>query len=175
MDLEKDLFIVTASMDRPTEEQMIEAIKTQGFGAIAVPPEDGKDSGSREPSSPRKVFTMPRLVQDALDRAGKEGKLVLVDFSADWCAPCQRMLKETYKDERVVSELEGFIFLKIDTDAHPSVAKHFKVSGIPDARILAPDGTERARVRGFKKADELLPILEAARAGTDDASSGGRK
>lgn len=172
MDLEKDLFIVKVSAGRPTEEQMIEAIKGQGFGATVVPAEERKESESPEQPSSEKRVALPRLVQEALDRAGKEGKLVLIDFYADWCVPCQRMLKETYQDERVVSELEGFIFLKVDTDAHPGIARHFKVSGIPDARILAPDGTERARVRGFKKAVELLPILKGARAEPGGAPGG---
>ena len=54
-----------------------------------------------------------------------------------------------------------FVFLKLDTDAQPEAAKYFGVSGIPDARILRPDGVELARVVGFQRAEELLPILRA--------------
>lgn len=163
MDLEKDLFKVNATADRPTEDQMIEAVKELGYGAAVVDPEEPESPVAPRSSSEIEGSPMPRLVQNALDRAGREGKLVLVDFYADWCAPCKRMLNETYIDERVVAELERFIFLKVNTDVHPDVAKHFKVSGIPDARFLAPDGTELGRMLGFKGADETIELLRKAR------------
>jgi len=63
----------------------------------------------------------------------------------------------------VVSELEHFVFFKVDTDDRPEVSKHFGVAGIPDARALKPDGTEVARFIGFKDAGEVLGILRTAR------------
>ena len=62
--------------------------------------------------------------------------------------------------ERII---ERFIFLKVNTDVHPDISKHFKVSGIPDARFLAPDGTELGRMLGFKSADETIELLREAR------------
>ena len=163
IDLERDLFRVQAAADRPTEEEMIKAIEGRGFGATVVPSEDPRSSVPDKRAGDGAPSPMPRLVQNALDQAGKEGKLLLVDFYADWCAPCKRMLNETYKDERVVAELERFILLRVNTDVHPDVSKHFKVSGIPDARFLAPDGTELGRMLGFKSADATIDLLREAR------------
>lgn len=165
MDLARNLFTVTADKARPTEAEMVAAVAEAGFGAAVQGP--GEPAG---PSIQPAAGAMPALVQEALDRAGREKKLVLIDFYADWCGPCQRMLKETYKDAQVVAELERFVFLGIDTDAHPEVAKRFGVAGIPDARVLAPDGTEVTRFIGFKDAGETLEILRPARG----AGVGGR-
>ena len=124
----------------------------------------GTSSGSN-PNSAAATLSQgpaPALIQAALDRARRDAKLVLVDFSAEWCAPCKRMLQETYRDPRVSVVLEGFVFLKVDTAEHPEVAKHFGVVGIPDARILDPDGRELAHFVGFKPAEDVLAILQQA-------------
>jgi thiol:disulfide interchange protein len=167
MELERDLFTVTASKDQPSEAEMIAAVEGRGFKARVrrpgEPPE--RAAGPSRESSP----AVPALIQEALDRAQREKKLVLVDFYADWCLPCKRMLQETYKDPEIASELEHFVFLKVDTDAHPGVSKRFGVSGIPDARVLKPDGTEVARFVGFKSPIEVLEVLRAVR-GTSDGN-----
>lgn len=54
---------------------------------------------------------------------------VLVDFYADWCAPCKMMppiLKEV-KDHFG----EQLTILKIDVDRNPKVAAAYQVRGIP--------------------------------------------
>jgi len=168
MDLERDLFTVTAEKDRPAAAAMIAAIEGAGFKATVTLP--GATSGPADETAQPRAGAMPALVQEALDRADREGKLVLVDFYADWCVPCKRMLKETYKDPQVVLELEHLVFLKVDTDEHPEVAERLGVAGIPDARILKADGTEVARFVGFKGARETLEILRTAR-----GSGGGNK
>lgn len=161
MDLERDLFTITAERDRPAEADLMSAVEGAGFKATIARP--GQAAGSPGAPSQPATGAMPALVQEALDQAGREGKLVLVDFYADWCVPCKRMLKETFQDPRVVAELAHFVFLKVDTDEHPDVPKHFGVAGIPDVRILKADGTEVARFRGFKEANTVVETLRAAR------------
>lgn len=161
MDLERDLFTVTVAGVGPSEADMIAAVEGEGFEATIWRRGEapGPASGTNQPRS----GAMPALVQEALDRASREGKLVLLDFYADWCGPCLRMLEETYKDPQVAVALERFVFLKVDTDDHPQVARYFGVAGIPDGRILQADGTELTRFLGFKDASEILTLLTAAR------------
>ena len=106
---------------------------------------------------------LPTLVRDALDKASKEDKLVLLDFYASWCGPCKRMSKETLANPTVAKELERFIVLKVDTDKNPEISKWYGVAGIPDVRILAADGTELDKIIGFKPASEFQQILAKAK------------
>ena len=54
---------------------------------------------------------------------------VLVDFWAPWCGPCKQL---TPLLEKIVKELKGAVRLvKMNIDAHPSVAQQMRVQSIP--------------------------------------------
>jgi len=82
--------------------------------------------------------------------------LVLVDFSAAWCGPCQTLapiLKEI-KDELG----EQLSILKIDIDKNQAVATKFKVQGVPTL-ILYKNGNQVWRQSGLQPKSELMKII----------------
>ena len=82
-----------------------------------------------------------------------KGKLVLVDFWADWCAPC-RMMAPILND--VASELNDKSHVgKVDIQQFQSLANQFKVRSIPTL-ILFKNGKEVNRFVGIKSKDFLL-------------------
>ena len=56
-------------------------------------------------------------------------KLVLVDFYADWCAPCKKM--KPYLDEISKEMKEKVIVVRIDADANKALATQLKVDALP--------------------------------------------
>ena len=55
--------------------------------------------------------------------------LVLVDFWANWCGPCKQLGPVL---EKVVKSYGGTVRLvKLDTDAHPSIAAQLRVQSLP--------------------------------------------
>lgn len=59
---------------------------------------------------------------------------VLVDFWADWCAPCRRAAAEV---ARAAAETAGrAVVLKVDTEAHPDLAARYRVQSIPNFVVL---------------------------------------
>lgn len=82
--------------------------------------------------------------------------LVLVDFSATWCGPCQTLapiLKEI-KDELG----EQLSILKIDVDKNQAVAAKFQVQGVPTL-ILYKNGNQVWRQSGLQPKSELIKII----------------
>lgn len=61
-----------------------------------------------------------------------QGGVVLVDFYADWCGPCQMLAP-------VLDELdkEGEVkVVKIDVDSLPELARQFRVMSIPTVMLF---------------------------------------
>lgn len=75
------------------------------------------------------------------------GVPVLVDFYADWCAPCKMVAPLV--DELAQTHAGKLLVAKVDTDHAQAVAQRFAIRGIPTL-ILFRDGVEAARSVGFE-------------------------
>ena len=80
----------------------------------------------------------PVEVTDAnFDEALRNHHLVLVDFWAEWCAPC-RMIAPIL--EELAQEYEGKLLVaKLDVDENPKTAMRYRVMSIPTV-ILFKNG-----------------------------------
>ncbi|CAH1243027.1 TXN [Branchiostoma lanceolatum] len=56
------------------------------------------------------------------------GKLVVVDFMAQWCGPCKGIAPEVEKMEK---EFDDVIFIKIDVDVNKETAEECEISCMP--------------------------------------------
>lgn len=60
--------------------------------------------------------------------------LVVVDFSASWCSPCQKIAPDF---EQLSQELTDVVFLKVDVDEN-EVSYHGKDGGCANVNVLRP-------------------------------------
>ncbi|HAT66266.1 MAG TPA: thioredoxin [Flavobacteriaceae bacterium] len=85
-------------------------------------------------------------------------KLVLVDFSADWCGPC-KMLAPILK--QVKDEVGDTIkIIKIDVDKNQTLASQYQVRGVPTL-ILYKDGKQVWRQSGVLQKHELVLLIQS--------------
>ena len=157
MRLEREEFSVTFDAARASVATLLATIKEAGYTAQVV----DKKTAATNPT----LTALPpgfSLLDAALLQARAEHKLLVLDFSAEWCAPCKRMEKTTFVDARVTALLQRCVLLRVDTDAQPELAQKLGVVGLPDIRLVMPDGNIVRRLRGFLDADALAAELEAA-------------
>jgi putative thioredoxin len=85
------------------------------------------------------------------------GKPVVVDFWAEWCAPCLSLAPAL---ERVIDELEGQVLLaKVEVDDNMRLAGHYRLRGFPTV-ILFVDGNEIGRFHGSRATHWLREWIE---------------
>jgi thioredoxin len=68
------------------------------------------------------------LTQDTFKDTVDKNDIVLVDFWASWCGPCQSFAP-VY--ERVSEEHQDVVFAKVDTEAQQELAAAFAIRSIP--------------------------------------------
>ncbi|BDF56659.1 hypothetical protein CE91St24_03340 [Odoribacteraceae bacterium] len=98
-------------------------------------------------------------LDQALEVAKKEGKLVFVDFYADWCGPCKQLAKEVFsKDEVGVYYNEKFISVKVNTEdaTNKTYVRKYKVSSLPTLVFMQADGKLISSVSGTMGVDDFI-------------------
>ena len=95
----------------------------------------------------------------AVAEARTTGRLVLVDFTADWCPPCIAMKHDVWPDDDVErSVAEGYVPVLIDIDSNYEVPDRFGVRGIPTVLVLDASG-EVLRQGSFFTASSMVRFL----------------
>ena len=108
-------------------------------------------------SMPKEVVNL--VISDDFNKYIKEypEKIIVVDFWAAWCGPCiafspvfEKLQKEYYAD---------FVFLKVNVDAHPSIAERYRITSIPTT-LFIKNGELLNKIVGALNYENLKSFLE---------------
>lgn len=111
----------------------------------------------------------------ALEQARVEQKYVMVDLFTSWCHWCKVLDEKTYRDGRVVGLTDRMVNVKVNAEAEAAIATRFGVRSYPTILFLNPDGSLRARVRGYQAPDAFVPVLEGVLAGEAELAAMGEQ
>lgn len=94
--------------------------------------------------------------------AQQSGKPMLIDFSADWCKPCQEMAKTFWPRPQIVALTRKFVCVSLNFDKNRSEVSRFKVDRIPAVVFTDPWGNVLTNRFGFGNtvADVLPQIMQ---------------
>jgi thioredoxin 1 len=119
--------------------------------------EDTGDDTTNNEATTAKTPTDPIHITsaDEFNAAVTEHDVVLVDFYADWCGPCQ-MLEPTVKS--LAAETAATV-LKVDIDQHQSLAQQYQVRGVPTL-LLFNDAETVEQIVGVRDESTLRSLIQ---------------
>ena len=77
---------------------------------------------------------------------------VLVDFYADWCGPCKRLMP-------ILEDIKDIDILKVNVDSFGDLSRNFGIMSIPTL-ILFDNKKEIKKSIGFKTREEILDMIK---------------
>ncbi|MBP5247586.1 MAG: thioredoxin [Fibrobacter sp.] len=97
------------------------------------------------------------VTEKDFDEVINSGKLVLVDFWAVWCRPCQMM--GPVMEELAAEYDEKIVVAKVDVDTAESLCTRFGITNIPNMKLFK-NGLEVANIVGAVPKSTLQAAIE---------------
>jgi len=150
------LVVERTGHEQPTIDRMMRVL-TAGLivaGVVLLPTGGGTGDGEH--------LEWTAGDQAVMEAAVSSGGPVILDFYADWCAPCKELDEKTFADAMVAAELASFSRFKVDLtkadDATDALRAAYDVRGVPTV-IVYSGGEEVFRITGFEPAERFLQRL----------------
>jgi len=101
--------------------------------------------------------------------AAANGKIVMLDFYADWCVACKEMEKFTFSDSNIQAALKNTVLLQADVTENneddQALLKRFGLFGPPGIIFFDASGNEiKPKVIGYKNVAQFTQILNKVNA-----------
>jgi thiol:disulfide interchange protein DsbD len=125
-------------------------------------------AGLRAASEPHNTLPFQRikdLAELEVRLNDAQGKIVMLDFYADWCVACKELEQFTFSDARVQQRLANVVLLQADVTknsmADIALLKHFGLYGPPGILFFDSSGQiTPVKVIGYQNADAFINTLD---------------
>ncbi len=101
-------------------------------------------------------MSVQKINKNNFEAIKNQEKPILLDFYADWCAPC-RMVSPII--DEIASERSDIVVGKVNVDDNPELASEFGVFSIPTL-VVMKDGKVVNQSSGARPKGQILSLLE---------------
>jgi thioredoxin:protein disulfide reductase len=115
-----------------------------------------------KPAQPVELSNWTSL-QDAFEESKRNGKPIMIDFSADWCGPCQQLKAQVFESSAHWDRVRGAVIpvsivdrTREDGSNPPEIVnlqKRFGVDAFPTVVVFSPETGRVMRTQGFGDAN----------------------
>ncbi len=91
-----------------------------------------------------------------LEEVIKSNKLVIIDFFATWCTPCQLQSESLKNVEKDYSD--KIAIFKVDVDENQEVAIRYGITAMPTL-VFFKNGEEVERQVGYMEENEIINLI----------------
>lgn len=116
-------------------------------------------------------------LQEALQKAKAENKLLFIDGYATWCGPCKRMDRTVFVDREVGRFFdEHLVAMKVDVEKGegPEIKRKYGITGLPGYVFLNGDGFVMYRFSSAMSKEAFMEKVNHALELTKDENNIGR-
>ena len=136
-------------------------ILATSFFVVACYPHSGSEVEASSEAA-KELFSIAEF-EAAKKAAESSGKLLVVDFKADWCGPCKMMDKTTWKDPSLIELIEEkAVPIQVDVDKRPDLASKYGIEMLPTIMLIDAEGKVVNQTIGYQDAKAMIGLINDA-------------
>ena len=139
--------------------------------------------GPVSPGQPAPDFILTTFYGEEIASDDLQGKVIVINFWASWCKPCENEAADLEQAWRIYQEREDIIFLGVDyvdtepealdylnkfnitypngPDLRTKISQAFRITGVPETYIIGRDGILAHAQKGpFTNLDHIQSVID---------------
>ena len=97
----------------------------------------------------------------AFEDARNAARPIVVNVGHEGCTACRMMEQNTFSDPRVIEFInQNFVAIQVDSEMQPDIGERYSDWAWPATAFLKPDGQQVFAIRGSRRPDDFLALLE---------------
>ncbi len=160
--LNKNVLFITNYKQKNQTMKLIKFLPFVALFAIAMVAFTFKQT----PKATKGVNFFHGTFKEALAKAKKENKLVMMDCYTVWCGPCKMLKSKVFTDKGLGDVMNSkYVCIAVDYEngEGPAIAEKYPVEGFPTLFFMDANGKVKKKVVGVPNGNPVAALTELAK------------